>query len=176
MVDRLVGRGDTWIKRIRRATGRHMVQRAPTGEKCQVDVFDVSDYIIGKTGPVTTMKLQKLVYYSQAWSLVWDERPLFTSRIEAWAGGPVVPELFQAHRGEFLITGEPNGDRSKLDKDARETIDAVLETYGDKAATWLSALSHSEDPWIDARKGLAEGERGNRVIGHGQMADFYGNL
>ena len=33
----------------------------------------------------TSWKLQKLVYYCQAWSLVWDEEPLFEARIEAWA-------------------------------------------------------------------------------------------
>ena len=38
----------------------------------QIQVFDVAAYILEKIGSMTTMKLQKLVYYSQAWSLVWD--------------------------------------------------------------------------------------------------------
>ena len=40
-------------------------------------VYDVAAYILQKSGELTTWKLQKLVYYSQAWSLVWDERALF---------------------------------------------------------------------------------------------------
>ena len=52
---------------------------------------DVAAYILQKKGEMTAMKLQKLVYYSQAWSVVWDERPLFHEKIEAWANGPVVP-------------------------------------------------------------------------------------
>ena len=40
-------------------------------------VFDVAKYILHKLGTVTTWKLQKLVYYCQAWSLVWDDEPLF---------------------------------------------------------------------------------------------------
>mgnify|MGYP001247259517 CR=1 FL=1 len=40
-----------------------------------VSVFDVASYILQKQGPMTTMKLQKLVYYCQAWSLVWNEEP-----------------------------------------------------------------------------------------------------
>ena len=68
------------------------------------DVFDVAKYILEKQGSMTTMKLQKLVYYSQAWSVVWDEKPIFEERIEAWASGPVVRELYEEHRGMFIIS------------------------------------------------------------------------
>ena len=33
-------------------------------------VHDVVKYILNQTGPIPAMKLQKLVYYCQAWSLV----------------------------------------------------------------------------------------------------------
>lgn len=140
------------------------------------DVFDVSAYILSKTGPISAMKLQKLVYYSQAWSLVWDERPLFDEQIEAWAGGPVVRELFNAHQGEFMVSSEPNGDIAALDEDATDTIDAILRTYGDKSGKWLSDLTHSEKPWQDARRGLPEGARGSNEITPAAMANFYSNL
>lgn len=139
-------------------------------------VFDVAAYIVNKQQALTAMKLQKLVYYAQAWSLVWDERPLFTNRIEAWANGPVCPDLYAAHRGEFLITEVPGGDPSKLTKDEADTVDAILRDYGDKTATWLSALTHKEDPWLEARAGIPDGERSNRTITHGSMADYYGTL
>ena len=42
-----------------------------------VSAHDVASYILRELGKTTTMKLQKLVYYSQAWSLVWDEKALF---------------------------------------------------------------------------------------------------
>lgn len=139
-------------------------------------VFDVSAYILSKTGPITSMKLQKLVYYSQAWSLVWDERPLFDEPIEAWAGGPVVRELFNVHQGEFMVGEEPRGDPENLDQDAIDTIDAILRTYSDKTGKWLSDLTHSEKPWQDARVGLPDGARGTREITHAAMANFYSNL
>ena len=53
------------------------------------NVFDVAKYIIEKQGQLTAMKLQKLVYYSQVWTLVWDEEPLFPEVIQAWGKGPV---------------------------------------------------------------------------------------
>lgn len=140
------------------------------------DVFDVSACILKKAGPMTAMKLQKIVYYAQAWALVWDERPLFGERIEAWANGPVCPDLYFAHQGDFTISSEPKGDAKKLTKNERETVDAILKHYGDKSAHWLSDLTHREAPWRDARRGLPDGERSSRVISHGAMAEFYGNL
>ena len=139
-------------------------------------VYDVAQYILDKQGEMTTWKLQKLVYYSQAWSLVWDERAMFPHRIEAWANGPVSPDLYNQHRGSFLATKITGGNPRALDKDNRETVDAVLMHYGDKSSQWLSDLTHREDPWRDARRGLADGDRGNVEITHGAMADYYGNL
>lgn len=140
-------------------------------------VLDVAAYILKKQSPMTAMKLQKLVYYAQAWSTVWDSKPLFSSRIEAWANGPVCPELYNAHRGEFvLVENQIAGDARKLNADERATVDAVLETYGDKSPQWLSDLTHSEDPWKNAREGLASGERGNRQITLASMDEYYGSL
>lgn len=140
------------------------------------NVFDVADCILKKRGPMTTMKLQKLVYYCQAWSLVWDEQPLFDNRIEAWANGPVVPALFDAHRGEYYVSEETRGNCGRLSKEAVETIDAVLDVYGDKSSQWLSDLTHREKPWLDARRGIPDGTRSSAEITHGAMADYYSSL
>jgi uncharacterized phage-associated protein len=141
-----------------------------------VTVLDVAAYILQQCGPMTTMKLQKLVYYSQAWSLVWDERPLFAERIEAWANGPVVPELYAVHRGRFQIDAVPLGHPEHLDAVARETVDAVLDYYGSRPAHWLSDLTHLEDPWKQAREGLAPNERGSREITHSALYEYYDGL
>ncbi|MGO4909537.1 Panacea domain-containing protein [Pseudorhodobacter sp. W20_MBD10_FR17] len=140
-------------------------------------VFDVATYILRARGEMSAMKLQKLVYYSQCWSLVWDERQLFNSRIEAWANGPVCPALYEKHRGNFRVSeGIIGGEPDALDDDARETVDSVLKYYGDKTAQWLSDLTHSEAPWKDARDGLSAGERSNHPIPVAAMAEYYGSL
>lgn len=139
-------------------------------------VFDVAAYILERMETMTTMKLQKLVYYSQAWALVWDEKPLFEEKIEAWANGPVVRDLFDYHRRMYEISAIPIGNPRLLNQEQRDTVDAVLEYYGDKSAQWLIELTHMEDPWIQARKGLPKLERGNRVIFLDAMADYYSSL
>lgn len=138
-------------------------------------VFDVAAYILQRTGPITAMKLQKLVYYSQAWSLVWDEAPLFDNRIEAWANGPVAPGLYNWHRGSYIVTSAP-GNAAALNPVQVETVDAVLGHYADKSSQWLSDLTHAEEPWKNARRGLAPGERGNHEITHAAMAEYYSRI
>lgn len=139
-------------------------------------VFDVAAYILDRKGEMTAMKLQKLVYYAQAWALVWDEMPLFNERIEAWANGPVCPDLYRAHAGSFKLAALARGNAGALQDPERETVEAVLEYYGDKNSQWLSDLTHQEDPWIKARGDLAPGERCNTEITHASMAEYYGSL
>lgn len=139
-------------------------------------VHDVAAYIVKKVGTLSALKLQKLVYYSQAWSLVWDDRPLFKARIEAWANGPVVPQLYRHHRGAFQVNAWPMGDAGNLDSKARETIDAVVKFYGDRSSQWLSDLTHMEAPWIKARKGLGPTDVGTNEITLESMAEYYGSL
>ena len=125
---------------------------------------------------MSTMKLQKLVYYSQAWSLVWDEKPLFEEDIQAWANGPVVRDLFYFHRGRYEIGTVEIGNPRLLEQEQQDTVDAVLDYYGDKSSQWLIELTHLEDPWIQTREGLPPLERGNKVIPLDSMADYYSSL
>jgi uncharacterized phage-associated protein len=137
---------------------------------------DVASYILKKLGRMTAMKLQKLVYYSQAWSLVWDDKPMFRDRIEAWVNGPVVPVLYRVHRGEYFVSEWPHGNPDNLSAKARETIDSVAKFYGDKSSQWLSDLTHAEQPWKDARRGVSPGEPCGNEITHAAMAEYYSSL
>ena len=68
-------------------------------------VFDVAAYVMQQLrGRITAMKLQKLVFYSQAWSLAWHHGPLFEEPVEAWREGPVVRDLWEGHRGRYFVS------------------------------------------------------------------------
>lgn len=139
-------------------------------------VYDTAAYILNSLGPMTAMKLQKLVYYAQAWSLVWDDKPLFEEPIQAWVNGPVCPALYACHRGKFEVSGILGGQIENLTGIQKESIDAVMQAYGQRTSQWLSDLTHSELPWKDARRGLAPDERGSSVIGLDSMVEYYGSL
>ncbi len=140
------------------------------------NVHDVAAYILQKHESMTAMKLQKLVYYSQAWSLVWDEKPLFSERVEAWANGPVVRELYYEYQGAFRVDSATRGRASALTASEKQTIDSVLAFYGKYSAHQLSELTHSEAPWKDARVGLPAGARSSTEITQGAMAEYYDSL
>ena len=140
------------------------------------NVLDVAAAVLKRQGPMTTWKLQKLVYYCQAWSLVWDDDVMFPEEIEAWANGPVVRELYEAHRGKYRLSCLRKGRPDVLTDEQQETVDAVLGFYGDKSPQWLSDLTHMELPWQLARRGIPVGERGNTVIPKESLAEYYGSL
>ena len=142
----------------------------------KVNVFDVASYILEKCGEMSALKLQKLVYYCQAWSLVWDDEPLFPERIEAWAHGPVVKELYDYHRGLFRLSRIPVGSPFKLSPTQKRTIDAVVKFYGAKEPWHLAELTHLEDPWKNARQGVPVGAPSSREITQEAMQAYYSSL
>jgi uncharacterized phage-associated protein len=141
-------------------------------------VHDVARYILQKKGSMSTWKLQKLVYYSQAWHYVWEDEYLFTEPIEAWADGPVCPDLYREHKSKYTIgpSSFKQGSIAKLTQAQRDSIEAVLDFYGDKSGHWLSELTHSEAPWQEARLGLSRTERGKKRIRVEAMGRYYSKL
>ncbi len=142
-------------------------------------VFDTARYILEKRREMTAMKLQKLVYYAQCWSLVWDEKPLFDEAIEAWKNGPVCPDLYYVHQGKFKVDKDDiKGDPDRLDDEAKQTVDAVLDFYAKHSARWLSDLSHMEEPWNKARDraGAAAADNSSETITFADMHEYYCGL
>ena len=101
---------------------------------------------------------------------------MFDSRIEAWINGPVVPEIYQNHKGQFEIKEWPLGNPEALTQEQRETVTGVMGFYGNKTGQWLSDLTHREKPWLDARAGLASDERGESEITPAALHEFYSGL
>jgi uncharacterized phage-associated protein len=152
----------------RQAAPRRALQQQPISP-------DVAEYILTRLGPTPATKLQKLVYYSQAWSLVWDDRAMISDPFQAWANGPVAPALYARHRRQYLVE-TVRGNLEVLDDTARETIDVVLNFYGDKSSQWLSDLTHAEAPWRIARGNLPPGASCEEEISLADMAEYYGSL
>lgn len=139
-------------------------------------VLDVAQFILEARGPMTAMKLQKLVYYAQAWHIAWTDDALFEARIEAWADGPVCPELFARHRGQFRISAVADGDAGRLTAEERDTVEKVLAFYADRSPQWLSDLTHMEAPWREARAGTPDRAASRSEITPEAMGRYYASL
>jgi uncharacterized phage-associated protein len=143
-------------------------------------VFDVAKYIVDELGEIDTWKLQKLVYYCQAWSLVWDEKPLFNEPIEAWANGPVCRALYNRHKKMYSVGPlTPIWDGANpavLTDSEKETINVIIKDYGTMPGYELRALTHMEEPWNEARKGVPLMAPCENEITHEMMRLYYGAL
>jgi len=140
---------------------------------------DVAAYILKNGGRMSVMKLQKLVYYSQAWHLVWEDKRLFSDRIEAWANGPVVPNLYPAFERQEVVIHSPEHIRSfaQLDDDQIGLIaQAWLERRATEPRGELLAIvnegrlagaslphSHSQLIWIDEQPPAIAAEHPERL-------------
>lgn len=135
------------------------------------DAWDVADALLQRCGPMSTIKLQKLVYYSQAWSATWLDRPMFPERVEAWKNGPVVRDLFNSHRGARELSALGRGEASNLAEDESRIVDFVCSFYGSQDAADLVLYVHEEDPWLDAYE---QGQ--NTEVTVDAMANYYAQL
>lgn len=104
---------------------------------------------------ITPMKMQKLVYIAHGWHLAIHGEPLIDEPVEAWRYGPVIPSLFQAFRkyGASPIAEHADGvARHALDNVNIQTLDDVMEAYGEMGAIDLMRLTHANDsPWSGVR-------------------------
>lgn len=121
-------------------------------------------------------KIQKLLYYSQAWNLVFNNKGLFPNKIEAWVHGPAIPEVYRAFR-EFDFS-RPHPEISEenfkiIAGKERKILDLVWRVYGKYDSNYLEALVHNELPWQEARKGLSVIEPSQNVISEKKMKEYY---
>lgn len=149
----------------------YCVQNKVKGGLIMCKVNDVAEYIINYPNIyVDNLKLQKLVFYSQAVSLVINKKPLFSAVIQAWDYGPVIPELYRKYKKvEQAIP--PTNKKYSLSPEEVTAIDLALSHYGNMTGSQLITLTHSEKPW---RLAYARGR--NTEITQQSMIDFYSTI
>ena len=127
---------------------------------------------VSRTRQITPLKLQKLLYYAQGSHLALHGRPLFEEQIEAWQHGPVVREVYIAHKnsGEILLSKENASTEctKKFSISEERLLHTVDAKYGRHSPWKLREMTHREAPWFNAYKeGMKE------VISIKSIQDFF---
>lgn len=117
-------------------------------DHAMASVDDVAAAILERTGTVATSKLQKLLYYAQAWHFVLTNKKIFSNRIEARAQGPVVPDLQHQQKRNFEVSQWNKGNPARLSDAERETVDWVVRQYGEFSVEALSSMTRMEMSWM----------------------------
>jgi uncharacterized phage-associated protein len=109
---------------------------------------------------IDEMKLHKLLYFTQRECLVQKGESLFPEALHAWKYGPVMPEIRQLYKDDML----KDVPSDEVMAPYREVMDAVFQKYAGKDSWSLSRLSHGEQSWQNARKGLLATENGHQTM------------
>ncbi|MBA2748748.1 MAG: SocA family protein [Tatlockia sp.] len=140
--------------------------------------FEIVPYILKSTtrssiGSVTPLKLQKLLYYVQAWSLVFRGEALFCEDIEAWIHGPVVTSIYRHYKQYSYNPLPEESSINELKTEEVEVLNIVLMNYRKKSERFLEELTHSEYPWLKAREGFRANQLSDRKISIRDMTTYY---
>lgn len=140
-----------------------------------ITCFDVADYLLtlvneDEGDSMSNLKLQKLVYYAQGLHLACHDVPLFDEAIEAWAHGPVVPELYFKYRdlGSTPISIPQDIDFDKFNTETKELLDDVYTVFGQYSAWKLREITHEEPPWSEAYNSGS-----NTIISHEALKEHF---
>jgi uncharacterized phage-associated protein len=143
------------------------------------DVFDVANYILeisreesedGEYELISHMKLQKLVYFCQGFSLALLEKPLFTEPIEAWEHGPVCPKLYHLLKGYGAspVASIADPEKIALNENEKLLVKMVYDAYGQYSAAKLRKITHEEGPWKETGA--------SSPISYKAMTDYFNSL
>ncbi|MCG8409522.1 MAG: DUF4065 domain-containing protein [Phycisphaerales bacterium] len=143
--------------------------------------IDIARYILWlaasepEAEPISHMRLQKLLYYAQGWRLAMRGESLFDDPINGWVHGPVVRSVYPAFSryDAGAIPSSEAEEGEKLACDEMALVESIWENYKKYSAAELRKKTHSEEPWLESRRGMEPEERGNRVISRETMRNFF---
>lgn len=140
-----------------------------------VSVHDVAQYVIANetfynNDGIGNMKLHKIVYLCQAFSMAWRGKPMFGEDVLAGISGPVINEFYEYHKGVFVVQSWPLGNKENLSAEDKVIIDHLLKSYAHCTGKTLSEITKSHVPW---KRALQDSESELPVIDLMVMRNFY---
>lgn len=125
-------------------------------------VIDAAAFLVKAVQPVSWLKLQDLLYFAQAWHLVWDNELLFPEAILATEDGVQIEAIEKLLAGRFEVTSVRTGRPAKLLGTQEQTLVGIAKHYAGRNHYRLSGLIRGHKPWQAARA-AAEAGRPNRI-------------
>lgn len=141
---------------------------------------DIAKILINKcyelNRDITNLKLQKLLYFAQGfYTKENDGNFLFVDDFQAWAHGPVIPEVYRQYKDNMWFT-LPKQEIININCPELDSFfDRLLAKYGANDGKELEITSHSEKPWIDARQGLRDYQPSSNLISKESIKNYYLN-
>ena len=141
---------------------------------------NLADFLIAESRDrgdlLTPLKLQKLMFYADAWNLALYGEELTPERFQAWVHGPVA--LSQYHRFKEYKWRPIMDDIEKphLPNNTVKHLCEVVDVFGVETGPSLEIMTHQELPWIEARGGIPDDEPCNNYISKDTTRTFYASF
>jgi len=139
------------------------------------DIELIARWFINNINP-DPLKLQKLLYFSQGISFCMFEEELFPEEFEAWVNGPVIPEIYFKYKEFGFNPILTKFDEPKLEDKVLEVLNYVKRTYGKYDGKYLKEITHNQEPWLYARRGLDPDERDCKTIPKEIIAEYFSSI
>ena len=150
----------------------------------KIDVLVLSDYIIKHYGPMSHLKLQKLLFYCDAYHLAYFDTELVSDKFEAWVHGPVCRRVYDSFKDKSVLYADiaysyndgdvdVDGEFRRLTTDQQDLLTDVLSTLSTWTGLQLEQATHSEAPWKNARRGYGEADKCSIEISKSETETFY---
>lgn len=118
-------------------------------------IFDSSKYIL-ESFPygISTSKLQHLNFLAQGWTLAILNEPLFNDSFQAWACGPISPDLLNSQKDLFSVKADDlmKGSTESLSQKQKTILDTVVHVYGNLTGDQIAELYARNRMWREARQ------------------------
>ena len=133
------------------------------------DIMEIATFIINYCAEtnraINNLYLQKLLYFVYAFFITetTEKKPLFKSRMEAWAFGPAFPEVYYEfqHYLEAKIEYQNTYrtmtsvcpieyNKNNIEQRDREIIMFIIDKYRHHSLGEIVFSTQSQDPWSEA--------------------------
>lgn len=144
-----------------------------------LSIYDIANYF-SKKEKITDIKCQILYYYTQAWSLVFDDTAIIDANFIADIYGPSNKELNEFFKKENITQFDliPINLFSNIAKPIENSdniylLEEIWSVYGRYDRLELETLVKRDISYFHARRGYAELEPGKNIISKAVMKIFY---
>lgn len=138
----------------------------------------VTRYLLKNANEITPLALQKLLYYVQSFFFAVFGNDIFPDPCQAWPHGPVYPDVYHKYKPYGYNPIEPldletDTCLDELTANEVELIDAVINSFGRYSGPILEKMTHSEQPWQEARGGLLPTDRRGKKISRDTIHEYF---
>lgn len=127
---------------------------------------------------ISNLRLQKLLYYAQAWHLAIFDVPLFDDEFEAWENGPRIPSVYKQYEKYSTLPIQYPSHLSFPDfnKELNDFFEEFIDEYWQCSGWELMQMLYKETPWLEVRENIVNKDTNINLITKSAIKNYFKTL